>query len=64
MSTIECTYIFNASTLLKNISIIFYRTQHHLVEMDKSTAQFGNRKSGIHARVLSQTLAHGNNKNT
>ena len=47
--------IFNASTYnrYKNIPIIFYCTQHHLVEMNKRPAQFGYRKSGIQAGVLS-----------
>ena len=29
----------------------------------KCTIQYGYRKCGTHARVLSQTLLHGNNKN-
>ena len=29
----------------------------------EGTIQYGNRKSGTHARVFSQTLEHGNSKN-
>ena len=50
----ESVASFNARALLKNISIIFFRTQHHLVEIDKRPAKFGYRKSGTQARVLSQ----------
>ena len=53
MSTIECTYLMRAHCL-KMYLLYFYRTQHHLVEMNKTPAQLGYRKSGTHARVLSQ----------
>ena len=47
---------------------ILFRFEHTLCTRKfsvgkKSTIQYGNRKCGTHARVFSQTLAHGNNKN-